>query len=88
MRVIRVCCISQLMNIAGWGVAAALGLSVVYGPYAANMGYHVVHISESMIYAGFARTAWGIAVAFLIISCALGQGGETIDMQFITLYLQ
>ena len=69
-------------------MSAATCIAVLYGPYSANMGYHVVHISESMIYAGFARTAWGIAVAFLIISCALGQGGETIDMQFITLYLQ
>lgn len=55
-------------------------MSVIYGPYAANMGYHVVNIGESVVYTGFARIAWGIGIAYIIISCAQGQAGKQISV--------
>ena len=67
-----------MLNIALWGVSAALCLSVVYGPYSANAGRHAVHLVEADIYNGLARTTWAIGVSYLIISCSLGQGGKNV----------
>lgn len=68
------------MNISGWGLASTICLSVVYGPYAADMGYHIVYLSESVIYNALARCGWAVALAYVIMSCALGQGGENAQL--------
>lgn len=51
-------------------------MSVIYGPYAANMGYHIVSLSETDAYNGLGRTAWSIGVAYVMVACSLGQGGK------------
>jgi len=51
-------------------------MSVVYGPFSANMGYHVVYLPEDIFYSGLARSAWALGISFVMISCSLNQGGE------------
>ena len=65
-----------MWNIIGWALSAGGCLTVLYAPYSANMGYHAVSITESMAYGGLTRTVWSLGIAFLIISCHLGQGGK------------
>ncbi|KAF6037766.1 hypothetical protein EB796_003922 [Bugula neritina] len=67
--------IPTLLNLALWGVSAALCMSVVYGPFSANMGYHVVYLPEDIFYSGLARSAWALGISFVMISCSLNQGG-------------
>lgn len=57
-------------------MSAATCIAVLYGPYSANMGYHVVSVTESVLWGGLTRTAWSLGIAYLIISCHLGQGGK------------
>lgn len=59
-----------------WGVAAGVMLSVMYGPYDAQTGKHLVTLTENDFYNGLQRTAWGIGLSYIIISCSLGQGGK------------
>ena len=66
-----------MWNIIGWALSAGGCLTVLYAPYSANMGYHAVSITESMAYGGLTRTVWSLGIAFLIISCHLGQGGKS-----------
>ena len=60
-----------------WGISAGLCLAVIYGPYSANAGHHAISLVEADFYNGFARTAWALGVAYVMISCCLGQGGKT-----------
>jgi len=51
-------------------------LSVTYGPYSAYSGRHAISVEENDLYNGFARLAWSIGVACVVVSCSLGQGGK------------
>ena len=61
-----------------WGATAGILLSVMYAPFDAETGKHLVTLTESDIYNGFQRTAWGIGLSYIIIACALGQGGKKV----------
>ena len=74
---VRTFIVWQVWNIIGWALSAGGCLAVLYTPYSANMGYHAVSITESMAYGGLTRTVWSLGIAFLIISCHLGQGGKS-----------
>ena len=67
--------LEQVLNLLGWGLAATVGMAVVYGPYSANQGWHVVYLAESVVYTALSRGVWAAGIAFVIISCATGQGG-------------
>jgi hypothetical protein len=63
--------------ICGWSIAAATALAVVYGlvdyfPYEARSPSH----GEAIAYAAFGRYAWSLVVAWVIIACHYGYGGE------------
>ena len=60
----------------GWGLAATVCMTVIYGPYSANQGWHVVYLAESVVYTALSRGVWAAGIAFVIISCATGQGGK------------
>ena len=57
-----------------WGMAYATGLAVIYG---LNITADMDPISRSsnVIYAGFHRAAWGLALGWLIFACCRGYGG-------------
>lgn len=63
-----------------WSVTAGVMLSAIYGPYNAVTGGHVIYLPEAGIYCGFQRTAWAFGLSYIIISCALGQGGKKIEI--------
>ena len=68
--------LQQVLNLSGWGLAATVCMAVVYGPYSANQGWHVVYLAESVVYTALSRGVWAAGIAFVIISCATGQGGK------------
>ena len=72
----------QVVNLIMWGATAGILLSVMYAPFDAETGKHLVTLTESDIYNGFQRTAWGIGLSYIIIACALGQGGKEIEHKF------
>ena len=68
--------LQQVLNLSGWVLAATVCMAVVYGPYSANQGWHVVYLAESVVYTALSRGVWAAGIAFVIISCATGQGGK------------
>ena len=62
----------------GWAVAFATGLAVIYGlnvPERLNGG-HPPNVAENVLYGGFHRLAWAIAVSWVIFACCRGYGGK------------
>lgn len=65
-----------LLAIIGWSVAITLGMLVVYGPYSLyKVGGSPFSLSEDVAYGTFSRTAWALAVAWVIYACHQGYGG-------------
>ena len=61
----------------GWMVAFATGFAVIYGlniPKRLEEGDHLT-AAANMIYGGFHRLAWAIAVGWVVFACARGYGG-------------
>ena len=74
---------SKITNLWGWVIAIAIGLAVVYG---LNIPSHIneealdfnsgFSMAENILYGGFHRLAWSIAVAWVIFTCCRGYGGK------------
>ena len=51
----------------------------MYGPYTAyKEGGTPFNMVENIAYGTFSRTAWGLAIAWVIYACQNGYGGEDI----------
>ncbi|RUS73915.1 hypothetical protein EGW08_018320 [Elysia chlorotica] len=61
--------------IAGWLVAAAVALAVVYGLRGDIGGKHPSSVGVAALYNAFARSAWGACVCWVIVACVTGWGG-------------
>ena len=64
---------SKVANLWGWTIAAASGMAIVYGldiPSGRSLS-----MAENIIYGGFHRLAWAIAVSWVIFACSRGYGG-------------
>ena len=69
---------------SGWVISTATALALVYGVH----NYYIVDMScifeseqcfptaAAVIYAAFARSAWGVVVGWVIFACHSGYGGE------------
>ena len=69
----------QIKLLIGWCVAIAMGMLIIYGLYGFYKDVPVMHIgnkAESLIYIGFSRFAWSLALAWVIFVCAVGYGGN------------
>ena len=71
---------SKVTNLWGWVIAMATGLAIVYG---LNIPDHIngdsltgLSMAENILYGGFHRLAWSIAVAWVIFTCCRGYGGK------------
>lgn len=67
---------NKVVVAVGWCLAVAMGMSVVYGLY----HYHrhpdsVMPKAAALFYLSCARTAWSLALAWLVTACATGYGG-------------
>lgn len=63
------------MNLLCWAAAAAICLSVIYGPYDISKAGHIASKAESAMYNGFSRTAWSVGIGYVILACCLDCGG-------------
>ena len=79
---------SKVTNLWGWVIAMATGLAIVYG---LNIPDHIngesltgLSMAENILYGGFHRLAWSIAVAWVIFTCCRGYGGNiSISIYFL-----
>ena len=66
---------NKIVALLGWCVATAVGMAVVYGLY-----YYHHNLDQTMpkgvtlLYLSCARTAWGLAMAWIVLACATGHG--------------
>ena len=70
--------ISLLTNLWGWTLAIITGITIVYGldlPKIFN-GEKEMSMAENVLYGGFHRLCWSIAVAWVIFTCCRGYGGK------------
>ena len=85
---------SKVTNLWGWVIAIATGLAIVYG---LNIPDHIneetlqfdsgLSMAENILYGGFHRLAWSIAVAWVIFTCCRGYGGKVQAIMNIIYYL-
>ena len=62
---------------AGWSIAITLAMLVVYGPYSMyKKGGKPFNLAENVTYGTFSRTAWAVAVAWVVYACQAGYGGS------------
>ena len=66
--------LNWLFYLTMWVVAAALGMTAVYGLQDGFYG-HTFTQAENIFYNMFARTGWGVALALLVYACHHGYGG-------------
>lgn len=65
---------SKMLNMVGWVLATTVAMLVLYGLYSSDGSPHL-SVETSALYIATSRTAWGMCVAWVIFSCALGYGG-------------
>ncbi|BES93766.1 nose resistant to fluoxetine protein 6-like [Nesidiocoris tenuis] len=61
---------SMLVNVSGWAVALSTLMFLVYGVRDANFG-----VTGTAMYISLGHTAWGAALAWIVIACTSGYGG-------------
>lgn len=68
---------SQSLNVFGWLVAITLVSLVVYSTYDQyKEGGEIWSKAALVAYDTFARTAYGLGIAWIIFACATGHGSE------------
>ncbi|KAF6020538.1 hypothetical protein EB796_021152 [Bugula neritina] len=67
--------ISRVVNLCLWAVSGAIMLAILYGPFEIESGGRIATVAEAAIYNGWSRTAWSLALGYIILACCLGRGG-------------
>ena len=68
----------------GWCISIASGLAVLYGVWPYNQVYGpeedipVMNMTETFFYNMFQRVVWSAALAWIILACHWGFGGNII----------
>ena len=65
----------QVLNLLGWATATAVALLVLYGLYDPS-GSPKLSVGVMAFYNATSRTAWAMAVCWVIVACATGHGGK------------
>lgn len=63
----------QLAVVAGWASAVAVLLALVYGLYEARLSPWM-----GAAYSALSHTAWALGLAWIVVACVTGYGGNTI----------
>ena len=66
---------NRLVAIWGWLVAFGTGFAVIYGLNFPKLGEQPLSEAANIIYGGFHRLAWAMAVGWVVFACARGYGG-------------
>ncbi|XP_035828349.1 O-acyltransferase like protein-like [Aplysia californica] len=61
--------------VIGWAVAVATGLAVVYGIHDDITAEDPSSTEVAALYNTMARSAWSVAISWVVIACASGYGG-------------
>ncbi|XP_076053964.1 nose resistant to fluoxetine protein 6-like [Oratosquilla oratoria] len=63
--------------VTGWTVAVFVALAVLFGMYSYDDALHPMQydVMTQFFYGGFHRTAWALALAWVVIACQNGYGG-------------
>ena len=69
---------SKVTILCGWIISIATGLAIVYG---INIPQNfplitTLSMTEKILYGGFHRLAWAMAVSWVIFTCSRGYGGK------------
>lgn len=68
----------QKLAVLGWLIATVVNSAVIFGLYRyATDSEYFLSKPARMIYNGFARSAWGIGIAWMIFACHFGYGGKS-----------
>ena len=75
---------SKVAILWGWTIAVATGMAIVYGFDLTSepVWQRRLSMTENIIYGGFHRLAWAIAVSWVIFACSRGYGGLLIHTYF------
>ncbi|XP_053380930.1 nose resistant to fluoxetine protein 6-like isoform X2 [Mercenaria mercenaria] len=65
----------KVINMFGWAVATTFAMLALYGLYTPDGGTKHLNEDVTAFYNASFRTAWGMAVAWVIFACATGYGG-------------
>lgn len=68
--------LNKALVLLGWCIATAIGMAVIYGLFY----YHshpgsIMPRGPTLFYVSCARTAWALALAWVVVACATGNGG-------------
>ena len=64
------------MALIGWLVAGATMLAVLYGLQGDLSMEHPMPVQVAALYNSVARDAWAVSVAWVILACLSGWGGQ------------
>ena len=69
---------SKVTILCGWIISIATGLAIVYGLDIPNVMFDgkTLSMTENIIYGGFHRLTWAMAVSWVIFTCSRGYGGR------------
>ncbi|XP_041462659.1 nose resistant to fluoxetine protein 6-like isoform X1 [Lytechinus variegatus] len=63
-----------IVAVIGWLIAAAIGMTLVYGLYPSYHG-HVMSTAESAAYMALCRFVWAVCLSWVVFACHYGYGG-------------
>jgi hypothetical protein len=72
---------SKVANLWGWTAAFVTGMLIVYGLDIPKRLFEndPLSMTENIMYGGFHRLAWAIAVGWVIFACSRGYGGNLLN---------
>ena len=73
---------SKITVLWGWIIAFVTGILIVYGLDIPKIFFEnkPLSMTENIIYGGFHRLAWAIALGWVIFACSRGYGGNLFDI--------